>query len=89
MDAAQQVGDERVAAARHFRGAQLAQGEPFEKGAGVVDFVGVTVVTVVKGVDDRFPKSLAPLRPCRFAAPLRGQSSLHEAILHAITKTLT
>lgn len=33
--------------------------------------------------------ALDPLRPCRFAAPLRGRPALHEGITGITTKRLT
>ena len=70
VDAAEQVSDEGVAAAGDFAGFECAQGDAFQKRAGIAhldavgkngdaDFVGIPIVAVAKGVDNGFAAGFA------------------------------
>ena len=67
---AEEIGDERIAAAGDLRGFESPQGDAFHECAriadfhpiredGDADFVGVVVIAVAEGVDDGFAEFLA------------------------------
>ena len=70
LDAAQEIGDERIAATGYLRGFESPQGDAFHECSriadfdtiredGDADFVGVAVIAVAEGVDDCFAECLA------------------------------